>query len=243
MNLKRTILVCLTFVLTTVFSVHSQAQDQRFRVGLKFSGNLSWISPVTKNIDQNGTGVGMSYGLMGDYNFQKYYAFSTELIFTHISGGINYKDQLTYTDTSGSKRSFNNVKYDYKFRYIQIPLSIKFKTKELGYITYWAQFGIAPSFLMEAKADISGNQPFDDPTEIRVNKKENDIYHFDNFNDKVFFMRMPLIIGAGIEYSLAGNTSLYTGLRLDNNFLTIFNADDHTSAKNHYVGLNVGVFF
>ncbi len=243
MNLKRIIIVCILCLMAVSMSQHANAQDQRFRFGLKFSGNLSWIAPATKNIESSGNGFGVSYGVMGDYNFQEYYSLSTELIFTTMAGGIKHTDLLKYTSDSTPTRSYQDIEYDYTFKYIQIPVSIKFKTKEMGYITYWAQFGLAPSFLIEAKADLTGRTPFDDPSEIRVNKQINDQYHFDNFDDKVFFARMPLIIGAGIEYSLSGNTSLYTGLRIDNNFLTIFNADEFTSAKNHYVGLNVGVFF
>lgn len=243
MNLKVTTILSLTTLFFWMGTQNVQAQDQRFRIGLKFSGNMSWITPTTKNIESAGNGVGISYGLMGDYNFRKYYALSTELILTSMAGGIKHTDLLKHTNDVGSTSSYQDITYDYKFQYLQLPVSIKFKTKELGYITYWAQFGLAPSFLLEAKADMTGRTPFEDPTEIRVNKSENDIYHFDNFNDKVFFLRMPLIIGGGIEYSLAGNTSLYAGVRIDNNFLSIFNADDLTSAKNQYVGLNVGVFF
>jgi Outer membrane protein beta-barrel domain len=243
MNLKRTIIVCMSCLLLVAWAKQANAQDQRFRFGLKLSGNLSWIAPATKNIESSGNGFGISYGVMGDYNFQKFYALSTELIFTNISGGIKHTDLLQYTPDSGGTMSYQDINYDYNFKYLQLPVSIKFKTKEMGYITYWAQFGLAPSFLIEAKADITGRTPFDDPSEIRVNKSINDVYHFDDFDDKIFFFRMPLIIGGGIEYSLAGNTSLYTGIRMDSNFLTIFNSDDRTSAKNHYVGLNLGVFF
>ncbi|MBI1307651.1 MAG: outer membrane beta-barrel protein [Bacteroidetes bacterium] len=246
MNLKRTIIVCLTCMFSILWASGAQAQDQRFRIGLKCSGNLSWIAPVTKNIKKDGSGLGLSYGLMGDYNFQKYYSLSAELLFTNISGGIQYTDLLKYTGTQGTQ-SYQNVHYNFHFKYLQLPVALKFKTREFGYITYWAQFGLAPSILMSATADIVDSRyPADwgdDASGIRVNKPEDDIYQFDNFNDKIFFMRLPLIIGGGIEYSISGNTSLYTGIRLDNNFLNIFQADKYTTAKNHYVGLHLGVFF
>ncbi|MBO6516895.1 MAG: PorT family protein [Bacteroidia bacterium] len=242
MNLKRFQTSIFTAILV-VISLNANAQDQRFRIGLKFSTNLSWISPVSKNIDRVGSSLGYSYGVMADYNFQKYYALSSELLFTDLAGSIVHTDRLTYTDSMGTT-SHSDVQYDYKFKYIQIPISIKFKTKQFGYWTYWAQFGFSPSFLTQATADITGKTvPFDDPTGIRVNKKVNDEYHYDNFDDKVFFMRFPLIIGAGVEYNVAGNTSLYAGLRMDNNFLNVFVADDLTQAKNNFASLNVGVFF
>ncbi|MFT5513078.1 MAG: hypothetical protein ACI8SE_001478 [Bacteroidia bacterium] len=235
-----------TTALTVIFlnlSYNANAQDQRFRIGMKVSGNMSWISPATKNIDRVGSSAGYSYGLMGDYNFQKYYALSAEILFTDIAGSIMHTDLLKHTDSSSGTTSHSNVQYDYRMSYVQIPISVKFKTKEFGYWTYWAQFGTAPSFLTSARADISGNTvPFDDPTEIRVNKKANDDYHYDNFDDKVFLLRMPLIIGLGVEYSLVGNTALYAGLRMDNDFVDMFSADKSTIGKNKFASLNIGIF-
>ena len=243
MKLKRIATVMLLTTLT-LFSSKANAQDQRFRIGLKFSGNVSWFSPVSRNIDRVGSSGGYSYGLMADYNFQKYYAFSGELLFTDLAGSIVHTDRLQYTDSTVGATSHSNVQYDYKMKYLQIPLSIKFKTKEFGYWTYWAQFGMAPAFLTQATANISGKTiPFDDPTDIRVNRKENDDFHYDNFDDKIFLMRMPLIMGLGAEYNIAGNTSLYAGLRIDNDFLNAFVADDFTQARLNYASLNVGVFF
>lgn len=243
MNLKTIAITALTVLLIGI-SYNVNAQEQRFRIGMKFSGNMSWISPVTKNIDRVGTSVGYSCGIMGDYNFQKYYALSAELLLTDLSGSILHTDLLTHTDTAKGKTSHSNVQYDYRMTYVQLPISFKFKTKEFGYWTYWAQFGTAPSFLTSARADITGKTvPFEDPTEIRVNKSENDNFQYDNFNDKVFLLRMPLIIGAGVEYSLAGNTALYAGIRWDNDFVDMFAADKTIIGKNKFASLNVGVFF
>jgi hypothetical protein len=243
MKLK-TIGITGLIVLFLSFSYNANAQDQRFRVGMKFSGNLSWIAPATKNIERVGTSSGYSYGLMGDYNFQKYYSISTELLFTDIAGSILHTDRLAYTDSVVGVKSSDNIQYDYRMSYVQLPISVKFKTKEFGYWTYWAQFGIAPSFLTSARADITGKTvPFDDPTDIRVNKSENDDFHYDNFDDKVFLLRVRLIIGAGAEYSLAGNTALYAGLRMDNDFVDMFSADKPTIGKLKFASLNVGIFF
>jgi len=235
----KSLIPCVLLLLTTSLS---KAQNQQFRFGMKVSGNLSWLTPKSKNIERTGNGLGYSYGIMGDYYFQENYALSAEILITQLAGGMTYIDSLEY---QGSK--YANVDYDFTLQYLQIPVSLKFKTKEIGYITYWTQFGLAPSFLMGARADMSGNLPSaiasDNPNDIRVNEKSNDKYHFDNFNDKVFFMRLPLIIGGGIEYNLAGNASLYAGFRVDNSFTNIFVADDLSSARSNFVSLSTGLFF
>ena len=130
MNLKSIATTALAVLLFGI-SYNANAQDQRFRIGMKFSGNLSWISPVTKNIDKVGTSGGYSYGIMGDYNFQKYYALSAELLLTDISGSIVHTDLLKHTDTANGTTSHSNVQYDYRTTYVQLPISFKYQNKRI----------------------------------------------------------------------------------------------------------------
>ena len=196
--------------------------------------------------------MGYSYGIMGDYNFTKNYAFSSEFLITEINANLKFANPMKEsTDINGDSvfNTFSSASIDYKIKFIQIPLSIKFKTKEIGLITYWAQFGFAPSFLANAKANYVGVTPSDEYAKLAVNDSDNDKYHLVDskddavFNDKVFFIRMPLIVGAGIEYNLAGNTSLYTGLRIDNGFTNTFTKDDKTKANLNFISINAGIFF
>lgn len=232
------LLISLLILTATVKS--SSAQEQPFRFGMKFSGNLSWIKSSSNNIERNGVGFGYSYGLMGDFNFQENYALSTELLISQFAGSITHIDSLVYEG-----KGYNNVGYEYNFQYLQIPVSLKLRTKEIGYMTYWVQFGLSPGVLLGARADVTGGPEEwgERANNIRVNDKSNDEFQFADFDDKVFFMRLPLIIGAGIEYSLAGNASLYLGFRVNNGFTNVFVADEATSARNNLVSLSTGVFF
>lgn len=249
--LKQTVLFLLLFFIATAGFTQDEPQD-RFRFGLKATGNFGWFKPNSKNIENGGAKTGYSWGLMGDYSFTKNYALATEFLITDIRANLKFANTMRETnDINGDSifTSFPNTSIDYKIKYIQIPVSIKFKTKEIGLVTYWAQFGIAPSFLASAKADYQNVQPADEYAKMAVNDKENDKYHMaqvkdgEVFNDKVFFVRVPLVVGAGIEYNLAGNTSLYTGLRFDNGFTNTFIKDSQTKANLNYVSLNVGLFF
>ena len=103
--------------------------------------------------------------------------------------------------------------------------------------------------MANAKADYTGVQPVEEYEKLLVNDNANDLYHLVDtkddvlFNDRVFFMRLPLIIGGGIEYNLSGNTSLYAGLRVDNGFTNTFNKDEKTKANLNYVSITAGIFF
>jgi hypothetical protein len=232
----------LLFLLVSVKSAN--AQTPKFRLGLKTAANIGWITAKSKAIEKNGMNAGFAFGIMSDYQFQQNYSLNTEILILRLNGSITYKDDLS---VSGDSLTYTGVNFAYKVQYIEIPLSIKFKTKEIGNMTYWANFGLAPAFSIDAKLDQTGNLPQkfidDDPTDIPVNKSDGDAFEFSNFEDDVFAVRVPLIIGGGIEYNLSGNTSIYAGFRSNNGFTDMFVKDKKVSGTNSYVSIDLGLFF
>ena len=125
---------------------------------------------------------------------------------------------------------------------------MKFRTKEIGNMTYYGNFGVSPGFAINATATIeSANMPQViadlDPADFKVNDVEGDFFEVDDFNDKIFLIRFPLIIGGGVEYKLAGSTSLQGGIRYANTFTDMFVKDKIADAKNNYFAISVGVLF
>lgn len=248
--------ILLIVILTTAFTSFAQTKDNdavsRFRFGLKGSANINWVKANSKNVENGGARLGYSYGLMGDYNFTDNYAISTEFLITQINANISFASPMKQSSKlkgDSVLHIFTDAGAVFKIKYVQIPLSIKFKTKEIGLVTYWAQFGFAPCFLANAKVDYTGVQPVEEYEKLGPNDDANDVYHLIDtkddvlFNDRVFFMRIPMIIGGGIEYNLSGNTSLYTGLRIDNGFTNTFNRDEKTKANLNYLSITAGIFF
>jgi hypothetical protein len=221
----------------------SGAESQAFRFGFKFSPNLAWIKPDTKNFEKDGMQLGFSYGVMGDFRLGDNYAISTELLISTMGGKVIF-DSITQAPVNGIEfPPVKNVNYTYKMQYFQLPISLKLKTNEIGYITYWGQFGFAPSVLLKSKADISSTPKVksndEDLEDANVNSSKDEYVGFD---DNTNFFRVSLIMGLGIEYGLSENTSLMAGLRFDNGFTDVFN-DKNTKGINNYLSLNVGVFF
>lgn len=250
MNFNRVLIIA--FLISIATHVQAQSSANAFRFGLKTALNFGWTNADTKNIENDGLAVGYSYGIMGDFNFQKTYALSTEIIFTHVHNRFSFDNPMAQSsdiDKNQMIDTFNMVSVKYKNQYLQIPLSMKFRTKEIGYLTYWGQFGVAPGFLINTKTDWEGVQPTDDYLNLSSNDNESDAYHLldvesgEVFDDRSAFIRFPVIIGAGIEYSLAGNASLYTGFRVENSFSDLLLKDKKTKANINVVSLNVGVFF
>jgi hypothetical protein len=217
-----------------------------FRFGLKGSSNFGWVGSTSKNIVNDGTTVAFGYGIMGDYYFKPNYGISAELMLSNIKSKFTITDPLVFSSVPSD--TMNGLRYEYNIQYLDIPLTMKFRTKEIGNMTYFGQFGLSMGFALNAKTSIvSTGLPKtiadDDPTDYRVNDTEGDAFTVNNFDDKIFLFRLPLIIGGGVEYKMAGSTSLQVGLRIANTFTDMFVKDKSAIAKNKHVALSVGVLF
>lgn len=221
------------------------AVQAQVKIGVRIAPQLTWSKPDNKSTETNGTRVNLAYGLMLDYFFTDNYALGTEFSIGTFGTNLNLdKDKFTTIVHNGnSYTSTESLKYDYQLRYIQVPLLLKMRTKEIGYLRYYAEFGVGAGFLIRSKADISMdqfnlenvnvNEP-DDEDKFQINPT--------HYSDKVSSFRGSLIIGAGIQYNMFGNSMLVAGLRYDNGF-TSFTQDDRWKTSLNYVALNVGVLF
>ena len=217
-----------------------------FRFGLKGSTNFGWVGGTSKNIVNDGTTVAFGYGIMGDYYFKPNYGISAEIMLSNIKSKFTVTEPLVFNSVPGD--TVNDLRYEYNIQYLDIPLTMKIRTKEIGDMTYFGQFGVSMGFALNAKTSIvSTGLPKSisdqEPTEYRVNGAEGDAFTVNNFDDKVFLFRLPLIIGGGVEYKMAGSTSLQIGVRIANAFTDMFVKDKTAIAKNNYVALSVGVLF
>ena len=217
-----------------------------FRFGLKGSTNFGWVGGTSKNIVNDGTTVAFGYGIMGDYYFKPNYGISAEIMLSNIKSKFTVTEPLAFNSVMSD--TVNDLRYEYNIQYLDIPLTMKIRTKEIGDMTYFGQFGVSMGFALNAKTSIvSTGLPKSisdqEPTEYRVNGAEGDAFTVNNFDDKVFLFRLPLIIGGGVEYKMAGSTSLQIGVRIANAFTDMFVKDKTAIAKNNYVALSVGVLF
>ncbi|TVQ17874.1 MAG: hypothetical protein EA361_01940, partial [Bacteroidetes bacterium] len=104
--------------------------------------------------------------------------------------------------------------------------------------TYYAKFGFGGSVNLKATADDMFYAA--DGSSI----SRNDI----NINDEVPLMRVSMILGAGTEYSMGGNTSLVGGITFNNGFTNILKGNDSLSnrkknARANYLEVTLGILF
>lgn len=245
--MNRTIKSTFLLALLSVFSMNLNAQDDRdFRIGFKVIPGFDWTKAKPSNALSNGLGIGFGFGLMADIKLDENYFITPEIQVTSMTNNIKLKDNL-YTLPNDTANKFKNISYKYNLKYIEIPISFKFRTNESNGIRYWGQIGLSTGFLIGNQVNTSATSvgngikfPMDE--KYIPNGSDNDKYDFTDHNDNVFLLREAMILGAGIEYNLSGNTSFYTGVRFNNGFTDIL-SDKKSRMINNVLGLELGFFF
>lgn len=205
----------------------TQAQDKSVRFGIKVAPNFGWINPDTKELKNDGARFGYTFGLMGDFMIgaNQNYAFSTGLFLNNVGGKSTYPSDK------------QNLITESKYQYIELPLTLKLKTNEIGYMTYYGQIGFGTAFNIRAKSDFD---TFNERGEI-VRVTDEDIM------DNTQLFKASLIVGAGLEFNFSGNTSAMVGVTYNNGFTNINKdikvGDKELKAKQNYLELSLGVFF
>jgi len=230
--------------LFTLQGVNAQTQYERLRFGLQFSPNFSWVSPQNRFVNAESAGFGFSYGLMAEYKLTENYMFHSGLSITQLSHFASL-DSNTYRNTGapGNQQKIYDVNYSYRAQYLEIPLAIKMRTNQMGAVRFYGIFGLEVGFLLQAKAKIKNGSPLFDPEEyFFVNRSEDEVIPTVTANDDLSAIRMGILMGAGVEYLVSGNTHVVAGLRFNNPFSEHFSGPEMT-ARAPYMGLHLGLFF
>lgn len=200
-------------------NLKAQDSDTKFSFGLKVAPTLAWLKSETKSVENDGAKLGFAYGLMADYNFSKNYALGTGVEVSYRGGKSKQE-----VDILGTKQTF---KQSLTLQYIEIPVTMKLKTNEIGYITYFGKFGFAPGLNIKAKADNEVN-----------GVKEEDVSVKSNINS----FNLSFLAGIGAQYSLGGKTAVLMGITFNNGFLDIDDTEG-TKATSSFLALDLGVMF
>lgn len=178
------------FVASLFFAIVLNAQE-KFSGGIFFSPEISWFKPDNKQVQSEKGRLSYGFGLTSDIALTNAFSLNLGLGFFNAGGSLKYLDsipKIEAVDTTYIKLQSNSI-IKYKLQYIELPISIKGKTKEIGYISYFLKFGLSPLLRYKSRADIEVDSNDDIKNEVRA---VSFAYH----------------IGAGITYSLKGSTKL-----------------------------------
>ena len=224
----------ISLIATAIFlsATFAQAQEdtKAMNFGLKVAPTLSWIKSDTKLVESDGSKIGFAYGLIADFNFSANYAFGTGVDVTYRGGKV----KNAIPDSINDKTSFT-------LQYIEIPITIKLKTNEIGYLTYFGKFGFSPGINIKATADYENS--ITGVSEKKVGAKKG-----------INPLNLAFVVGLGATYSLGGHTSVLLGVTFNNGFLDIFDKDykvynpatnefDDIKATSSFLALEVGIMF
>jgi opacity protein-like surface antigen len=240
--MKRIIFV---FVLVLIIS---NAFSQGFSGGMFGGLNTSWVSTDSKLVEPEGVKIGYTFGVAADFGLTDNFAITSAIQFANVGGGLKFKYgayKITASEVEIPEKLKANTQLDFNINYINIPIGLKGKTNEIGYVTYFLKGGVTPMFRSKALADINVIEDNLDPNDLLV-------------NDHVKMLNFGWHLGGGIEYSLAGNTRLllelvYTGGLMDftkvNAFIDKFQVDQSNpktsdpATRLNDIHLKVGILF
>lgn len=222
----------------------ASASPDKVHFGLQVQPGISWIKPQDKFFKGNGSRMAISGGLFMEKNITSRALFHIGLSITQMGGVVVY-DSLR---VKNSGNTVTNVEYTYKTRYVELPIAIKLITEDIGYIAYYGEVGISPGLLWKARADVSpGIFPNTDEygnEDRNINGAEGEFVPGQSVveDDDIKSFRLPLMVGAGVEYAVTEATRLIGGLRYNSGIINIM-GDKRAEAFNSYVSLFIGVKF
>lgn len=225
-------IVVLGFMFATA---NAQSDVPAVRVGITASPAISWFKGADKNVSSGKIRMGLEYGLLLDINLSKNNAnYVIETGVTGILMGGNASYDSLVVNQNPQVFAPNGVNARYKMQYVNIPISLKLKTNEIGYITYYGQLGFVPGFKVAGRVDSD------------YLGYENEKLGKDNetiFNAPLF--ALGLTVGGGIEYALNDRTALVVGLNFVNNFTNgiKIKTEDKDKQAFKYLLLRVGILF
>ncbi|OPL13491.1 MAG: hypothetical protein AVO34_06380 [Firmicutes bacterium ML8_F2] len=231
-KMKKHLIIFLLF--SFLAAATTVAQQKPFVFGFQAGPNIGWMKPDAAGYSSDGVKIGFSWGFIADFYLMENYGITSGFDVIFLNGGI----RMPHHKVNAPDTISGILNRKYRLKYIQIPLTLRMRTKELGPFRIYGKIGLGSSFLIGAKADDEFIPPTGEPL-----KEEVDIY------DDITFMRESLILGAGVEFLLGGSTSIIAGLVFNNGFMDILKGQNNTDptinnkAFANFLAFNVGIVF
>jgi hypothetical protein len=119
-----------------------------------------------------------------------------------------------------------------KANYVNIPVALKMKTNEIGYMTYFGEFGANINVLVKSRVKKDEG--------IQVPVGSNFVNEDLDMTKSTGLFNIGLKIGGGAEYNVSGNTSIFFGVHYNHYFLNALKTNDKYLQKED--ALNPGQF-
>jgi hypothetical protein len=220
-----TILVAFLAAFSVVFSTQSSAQD--FKMGLSISPNTAWMVSTDYVHEADGAKVNFGFEFMADVLFTENYALGLGVNVFNTGGDVEY-----YSSEDPEVK----VERTYSLQYVELPLTFKMRTNEIGYTTVFGRFGLGIGMNIKAEADEALDSAGREPI---------------NADEDINLFRASMIVGGGIERTISGTTALVVGLNYNTSFtntykdVELINLGNKSNMRGHdsFISLSLGILF
>ena len=213
--MKRSIFHSLFLVFFASLPTLLQAQDyygstydtRKVVMGITFSPNFNWLNYEDGEEVNKTSKLGYSYGLIADFRISQNYYFSTGFLINNLKANSDI-------EAPGLETS-------YTLQYLKVPITLKLKSTQRYYRSYYGQFGFTGGMKISGKQEM-GDAPKEDL------KKDADA------------LRLGLHVGGGVEWQLDHKLSMMTGLSYNSGFTSVLKAG---KPRNAYLAFDFAIFF
>ncbi|MEX2595531.1 MAG: hypothetical protein WEC59_01280, partial [Salibacteraceae bacterium] len=153
---------------------------------------------------------------------------------------------------------YGKLERTYRLQYLNVPLLLKMRTNEIGYMTYFGAIG----FDLGIRTRAFANNRYEWKQDNFI-QEEKDL----NIQREISLFRLAINLTVGGEFNLSGNTNAYVGIGWHNTFTNMFqnsptnrilkpDSDGNPALENglavlgknkkavtNYVSVDLGIFF
>ncbi len=226
-------LACFIVCASLPYLTMSQdSQPNKLKIGFQFTPEITWLKAKSLTLENKGSKLGFNFGPVFDYSFGDNYALTTGITISRSNGSLTYKDTTRF-NSQETVLYERGSSVDYKLQYIEIPIALRLKTNEIGYMTYFGVFGIVPAI------NISSKGSFENLATPNIK------YEPESIKKDVSLPNVSMLISAGAAYSLSSNTSAFFSLNFYNGLIDVTRNPKgyKTKAILNRVGLSLGIMF
>jgi len=206
-------------LLISIFSLAGFAQDKggdlkNMRFGVTVLPALNWYTPADpKKFKSEGVVPRLGVLLNGEYSFGSNFAIGFGIGIASMGGKISFTDSVRYAidddkilgwkDSTTTSKSYLLGTREYKASYFLIPISLKMRTNEIGYLRYFFE----PRFNLGIRKNVRADDDVTDWNSTNAVKQENL-----NINSDMAPVCMSVTLSGGGEYYLSGSTAFVFAL-------------------------------
>lgn len=212
-----------------IVSAQAQYKNSPIQLSVLLSGGSSWIYTDSENFTRGSVRPVFDGEIHLDYYFQEHFAFSTGAAWSMNGGGLILLEDAQFSFLSGPDTLVAGQQLIYSLQFVEIPLGLKMSTREIGYTTFFADFGVRPMWRLNATAST-----VDETVQSAVAIKE------------VVPFNIGYQVEGGIKYSFGNKTCLIVSGFYRNTFLDFTTDVMHKMQDNSRInqaGIRIGFGF